>query len=59
MRIVIGLSFALAGLVWALRATADRLESPALAAPDTVLIPAGFFEMGSDDDDVAFANSIA
>jgi formylglycine-generating enzyme required for sulfatase activity len=45
------LSFAGFGL----HAAAERLAKPALSAPSVVLIHSGAFDMGSDDDDVAFA----
>ena len=45
----------LALLLFALCASADRLETPPQSSPDVVLIRAGYFEMGSDEEDVAFA----
>jgi formylglycine-generating enzyme len=52
---IFAVTLALCGLTWAFDAAADRLELSALVSPSTVVIPAGWFEMGSDDDDVAFA----
>jgi sulfatase modifying factor 1 len=40
---------------YGLAAKADRLATPALSSPSVLLIHAGAFEMGSDDDDVGFA----
>jgi formylglycine-generating enzyme required for sulfatase activity len=59
MRAAATLALALFGTAWwALGATAERSEHAVLAAPDTVRIEAGWFVMGSDDADVAFATGL-
>jgi formylglycine-generating enzyme required for sulfatase activity len=58
MRRLVLFAMTLALAAYGLRAAADRVVNVALSAPAAVLIHAGSFEMGSDDNDVRFAVSL-
>jgi formylglycine-generating enzyme required for sulfatase activity len=58
MRAAVTFALALFAITWAFRVAADRFESAARTSPDTVRLNAGWFVMGSDDEDVAFAAAL-
>lgn len=55
MRTALSIALVLGCVGWAFRAGAERVVWAAERAPDVVQIRGGFFEMGSDDEDIAFA----